>query len=72
MSIPSKPSVGGASSELVDAISNKVLDSLRFRVQRLIHEELYATPPRKGRTARESSSVQPELFDTNTGECIFG
>jgi len=74
MSSPSVPSGNGTSSELVDAIANKVLDSLRFRIERLIDQELSVTPPRKGRKARESSIVQPdlELYDQVTGEMIFG
>ncbi len=73
--LPSLPAAGHremSSEELSGA--HKVLDSLRFRVCRLIDQELAATLPGKGRTARESSSVQPqlELFDDDTGEMIFG
>ena len=76
--MPTLPSLPhGLQLELTDAdaaVSAGVLDSLRYRIERLIHEELSATPPRKGRTARKESStrVQLELFDDETGEMIFG
>jgi len=43
-------------------------------IERLIDQELSANPPYRGKTARESSSVQtqPELFDDVTGRRIFG
>jgi len=54
--------------------AHNILDSLRFRIERLIDQELSANPPYRGKTARESSSVQtqPELFDDVTGRRIFG
>jgi len=52
--------------------ASKVLDSLRFRIERLIDQELSAMTPVQGVSARESSSVQLELFDEETGEMIFG
>ena len=54
----------------------KILDSLRFRIERLIDQELSATPSNGGKTARESSTRStdpgPELFDQVTGRRIFG
>ena len=73
MTLPSVPSDIGDLSELEQAIANKVLDSLRFRIQRLIDQELSATPRTGGRTARKSSRVESqfELFDAE-GRLIFG
>ena len=73
MNIPSLTSEDGDLSELELAIANKVLDSLRFRIQRLIDQELSATPSNGGKAARESSTRadQPELFD-DQGRLIFG
>ena len=73
MNIPSLTSADGDLSELELAIANKVLDSLRFRIQRLIDQELSATPSNGGKAARKSSRVesQPELFDDH-GRLIFG
>ncbi len=58
-----------------DGAAAKVLDSLRFRIERLISQELSAIPRTGGKTARivvPSSPFQPELFDDDTGEMIFG
>jgi len=73
MSSPSVPSDVGDLSPLEEAIANKVLDSLRFRIQRLIDQELSATTPYRGKAARKSSRVQSqyELFD-DEGRLIFG
>jgi len=54
------------------AVARKVLNSLRFRIERLIDQELLAIPSNGAKTARESRPVQPELFDDETGEQIFG
>ncbi len=63
--------LGEVLEQVATTKDRKVLDSLRFRIERLIDQELSATPPRKGRTARESAIVQPELFD-DQGRLIFG
>ncbi len=71
---PSKRADSAGRLPLFDAErSRQIMDDLHFKVERLIHEETCATPPRKGRTARESSSVQigSELFD-HEGNLIFG
>jgi len=54
------------------AVSNDRLDDLREKVEALIAREMSVILPRKGKTARESSSVQLELFDDETGAMIFG
>ncbi len=70
MTGPSRP-IGSDGQLSLFEVDRKVLDSLRFRIERLISQEISATLPVQGRTARESSSVQPELFDSDTGRCIF-
>ena len=69
MTHPSLPL--GTASELLEvaASDRNVLDSLRFRIQRLIDEELSVIPRTGGR--RRGSGVLPELFDPVTGVCIF-
>ncbi len=53
--------------------ARKVLDSLRFRIERLIDQELSAIPRTGGKTARiVVPTDQAELFDDDTGEQIFG
>ena len=54
------------------AVARKVLDSLRFRVERLISQELSAIPPPRGEELATVPDAQLELFDADTGECIFG
>jgi len=54
------------------AVSNDRLDYLREKIEELLHREESVILPRKGKTARESSIVQLELFDDLTGEMIFG
>ena len=56
------------------AVARKVLDSLRFRIERLIDQELSAIPRTGGKTVRivVPPSPTPELFDDETGEQIFG
>ncbi len=58
---------------VVDAMANRVLDSLRFRIQRLIAQELSGTPVQgvDGADRRATKTLQPELFDDD-GEMIFG
>jgi len=71
---PSKPSgSAGQLSEHDDQVARKILDKLRENVYTLIDQEISATLPRKGKAARESSSVQPslELYD-DEGNLIFG
>ena len=71
MTGPSKPAASDGQLPGVD--HRKRMDSLAFRVQRLIDQELESTLPRKGKTARESSIVQLgfELYDAD-GNLIFG
>ncbi len=59
---------------VVDAMANRVLDSLRFRIQRLIAQELSGTPVQgvDGADRRAIDPKQPELFDDDTGSMIFG
>ncbi len=78
MNPPLTASDSGASlhsdDDWVDA--RKILDSLRFRVERLLHEEECSTPRTGGKAARESDErstrIGAELFDDLTGRMIFG
>ncbi len=56
------------------ALASKVLDYLRFRIERLISQEISATPVQGvGRRGNKVSvQSQPELFDDVTGKRIFG
>ena len=59
--------------QLPESTHRNRMDSLRFRVQRLIDQELESTLPRKGKAGGESSNTQLplELYDDD-GNLIFG
>ena len=72
MSDPSKPSSSAGQLSVVDdQVARKILDKLRENVYTLIDQEVSATLPRKGKTARSDVQLGLELYDAD-GNLIFG
>ena len=72
MSDPSKPSDSDGQLPLHDdQVARKIMDKLRENVYTLIDQEVSATLPRKGKTARSDVQLGLELYDAD-GNLIFG